>query len=278
LSPAPARRPPRGWHRAAAAGWLCAATLATAQMPAAGPQAAAAAPARPSEAAPARPALRSGFEDMSPAVQALQRDDAANPALLWLRLGQERFATQCARCHDAGAMRGVAARYPALDAANGRVLTLSARVQQCRERHAGAPPQPPEHEERLALEMAVAHASRGLPIAPPAGTAMDAVREQGRQLFVQRLGQLELSCAQCHDAHAGARLAGSTIPQGHPGGYPAYRLEWQGIGSLQRRLRGCLTGVRAEPFAFDGAELTALEAYLMQRAAGLRIETPAVRP
>jgi sulfur-oxidizing protein SoxA len=68
------------------------------------------------------------------------------------------------------------------------------------------------------------------------------------------------------------------IPQGHPTGYPIYRLEWQGMGSLQRRLRGCLTGVRAEPFAADSDEFTALELFLMQRAAGLPVETPAVRP
>ena len=68
------------------------------------------------------------------------------------------------------------------------------------------------------------------------------------------------------------------IPQAHPTGYPIYRLEWQGLGSLQRRLRGCMSGVRAEPFAFDAPELVALELYLMQRAAGMLLETPAVRP
>ena len=68
------------------------------------------------------------------------------------------------------------------------------------------------------------------------------------------------------------------IPQAHPTGYPIYRLEWQGLGSLQRRLRDCMSGVRAEPFAFDAPELVELELYLMQRAAGMRLETPAVRP
>ena len=72
----------------------------------------------------------------------------------------------------------------------------------------------------------------------------------GRALFEQRMGQLDLSCAHCHDAAAGRRLGGSPIPQAHPTGYPIYRLEWQGLGSLQRRLRDCLSGVRAEPFAW----------------------------
>ena len=103
-------------------------------------------------------------------------------------------------------------------------------------------------------------------------------RERGEKLYRQRIGQLDLSCAQCHDERAGGRLAGAVIPQAHPTGYPIYRLEWQGLGSLQRRLRGCIAGVRAEPFAYGAIELTELELYLARRAAGMKIETPAVRP
>ena len=40
----------------------------------------------------------------------------------------------------------------------------------------------------------------------------------------------------------------------HPTGYPLYRLEWQDVGSLQRRLRNCMSGMRAEPFAFGSPE------------------------
>ena len=94
----------------------------------------------------------------------------------------------------------------------------------------------------------------------------------------QRQGQLNLSCSQCHDGLAGQRLGGSAIPQGQPNGYPEYRLEWQGMGSLDRRIGNCLTGVRAEPFAPDSPELAELEFYLAWRANGLTVETPAVRP
>ena len=120
--------------------------------------------------------------------------------------------------------------------------------------------------------------SRGMPMAvaddPPVRPFLDA----GQRLFETRMGQLNLSCAQCHDRLAGQRLAGSTIPQAHPNGYPLYRLEWQGMGSLYRRLRNCLTGVRAEPFPPDSPEVVALSLYLAWRANGLKVETPAVRP
>ena len=101
---------------------------------------------------------------------------------------------------------------------------------------------------------------------------------RGRALFTQRQGQLNLSCAQCHDDEWGKRLAGNIVPQGHPTGYPIYRLEWQSLGSLQRRRRNCIVGMRAEPYAYDSAEMIDLELFLMVRARGMPLETPAVRP
>ncbi len=97
-------------------------------------------------------------------------------------------------------------------------------------------------------------------------------------MFQGRQGQLNLSCAECHDDNWGKSLAGAPVPQAHPTGYPLYRLEWQGMGSLQRRLRNCLSGMRAESYAYGAPELVDLELYLMRRAKGLAVETPAVRP
>src|SRR5262249_50515549 len=74
------------------------------------------------------------------------------------------------------------------------------------------------------------------------------------------------------------QLAGNVIPQAHPTGYPLYRLEWQSLGSLERRLRNCLTGLRAEPYDFGASELVDLELYLMWRARGMTMESPAGRP
>jgi len=229
--------------------------------------------AMPALAADAR---RSGYDDMSPQVQAMQRDDGVNPAMLWVKEGEAMWARDCARCHGdaATSMRGVAARYPAFDAATQHPITLSQRIAS----HQRATPLAPESDALLSIESYVAFQSRGLPIAPPADPRLQPFRERGEQLYRRRIGQLDFSCAQCHDEHAGQHLGGSTIPQAHPTGYPMYRLEWQGMASLQRRLRSCMNGVRAEPFAHGAPELVELELYLNARAAGMRIETPAVRP
>jgi len=230
---------------------------------------------------------RSGFDDMSPANQAMQRDDAQNPAILWAQDGAALWAEPpaagrpaCAACHGAAAasLRGVAARYPRFDPSRQRPVALRERINGCRTQRQRMPPLPAEGQPLLALEAHVALASRGQPIRPDADRRLAPWRVRGEALFRQRMGQLDFSCAACHDRHAGQRLGGSIIPQGHPTGYPLYRLEWQGLGSLGRRLRNCMVGMRAEPFADGSAEWAALETYLATRAAGMAFDGPALRP
>ena len=232
-------------------------------------------------------ARRSGSEFMSASTQAMQRDDTLNPAMLWISGGEAQWGAaagksgkSCASCHGEASqgMRGVAARYPAFHAGSGTTIDLGQRINVCRERKQKAPALKAESEELLGLEAYVAMQSRGMPVAPPrdAGTRASAAR--GKALYGQRIGQLNLSCAQCHDQRAGGRLAGSTIPQAHAAAYPVYRLEWQAMGSLQRRLRKCRWGVGAAVAAFGAQEVVVLEAWLAVRDKGMKMETPGVRP
>jgi sulfur-oxidizing protein SoxA len=50
------------------------------------------------------------------------------------------------------------------------------------------------------------------------------------------------------------------------------------MGSLQRRLRNCMNGVRAELYPYGSLELVELELFLAPHAAGMPLETPGVRP
>lgn len=230
---------------------------------------------------------RSGYEFMGRETRAMQDDEATNPAVLWLLDGEALWKKKegaagkaCADCHSDAreSMRGAAARYPAWDARRGRVLGMEQRVQVCRVERQQAPALAWEGRELLALAAYLGRQSRGMPVQPEANDKANPSRDAGRGLFFQRQGQLNLSCAHCHDDQWGKSLAGVAIPQAHPTGYPLYRLEWQGVGSLQRRIRNCMTGIRAEPYTFGAQEHVDLELYLMWRARGMRMETPAVRP
>lgn len=235
----------------------------------------------------AQDSRKSGFDFMSVPNQAMQRDDSSNPGMFWVLEGAALWmkpegaeGKSCASCHGEAesSMKGVAARHPAHDAGEGGVVDLSGRVNLCRVRRQKAEALPHESRAMLALTAFLGLQSRGQPVTPAPGAEMDAARARGRMLYTQRMGQLDLACAHCHDDNWGRSLGGATIPQGHANNYPAYRLEWQGMGSLQRRLRNCLTGVRAEAFPFGAQELVDLEAYLAERAAGMAVETPSVRP
>jgi len=230
---------------------------------------------------------RSGYDLMSRETRAIQDDDATNPGMLWVLDGEALWNRKsgaadraCAACHgDARtSMKGVAARYPAFDAALGRPVNLEQRINVCRTERQKAPPLAFESRELLALTAYVARQSRGLPIDIAIDARSKPFLDAGSEAFHHRQGQLNLACSQCHDDNWGKRLAGSVIPQAHPTGYPLYRLEWQELGSLGRRMRNCLIGIRAEPYAYGAPEFVDLELYLMWRANGMKMETPAVRP
>lgn len=230
---------------------------------------------------------QSGAAFMGASTQAMQRDDTQNPAMLWVGDGAALWDSKvvgngksCASCHGpaAASMKGVAARYPAFDAAQGRVINLGQRIASCRSSRQAGPPLALQEKDMLALESFVALQSRALPVAPPSEPGLGLAVARGEKAYFQRIGQLNLSCAQCHDQNWGKRLGGSSIPQGHASAYPVYRLEWQGMGNLQRRLRNCMSGVRAVLPPYGAQELVDLEAYLAARAKGMEMEAPGVRP
>jgi sulfur-oxidizing protein SoxA len=230
---------------------------------------------------------RSGYADLGRDSKVMQDDDSVNPATLWVLDGEALWNQKagdanaaCAECHgDATvSMKGVAARYPAFSPAHNGPIDLQQRINLCRTEHQRATPLPFESHDLLALAVYVGRQSRGMPIVEPSDERLKPFIDQGRELFTRRQGQLNLSCSHCHDDNWGKRVAGSLLPQGHPNGYPIYRLEWQSVGSLQRRLRNCLFGLRAELYVFGSSEFVDLELFLMRRARGMTIEAPAVRP
>ena len=230
---------------------------------------------------------RSGYADMSHESKAMQDDDTANPGMLAVLDGEALWSRKtgaaglsCADCHGdaARSMNGVAARYPAFDSGRGRPVDIEERINLERTGRQKAPPLKYESADLLALSAYVARQSRGMPITPAADPRLAPFTAAGRDFFNRRQGQLNLSCALCHDDNWGKRLAGNIVPQGHPNGYPLYRLEWQSLGSLQRRLRNCISGMRAEVPDYGSPDYVNLELFLMQRARGMPMESPAVRP
>jgi sulfur-oxidizing protein SoxA len=224
--------------------------------------------------------LRPSRDFLSPELRALQDDPSRHPGWLWVEEGEglwRRGEKSCQSCHDGiDSMAGVATRYPAV-AADGALLNLEARIERCRTQQQGEAPFGYESDALLSLTAAIAQRSRGLPMSVATDGAAAPFLEQGRRFYETRQGQLNLACGQCHDDNAGRRLRGDVISNGLGTGYPAYRLDWNTVGSLHRRLRACSLGVRATQLPLGSPDYLALELYLAARAAGLPVEAPGLR-
>lgn len=223
----------------------------------------------------------SGYVFQSADTQSLQDDDFSNPAFLLLERGEHLFTEgvrSCQSCHgDIESLRGVSTRYPAFEPRLNHLVNLEQRINLCQIEHQQQRPWRYESERLLALTLAVAHQSRGMPFSASINGPARPYFDQAREYYYQRRGQLNLSCAHCHEQNYGRMLRGDRLSQGHSNGYPIYRLTWQGVGSLHRRLRFCNEGVRANVLPYGDERYVALELFLAWRSQNLLIETPAVR-
>lgn len=231
-------------------------------------------------------APRSGYVFMEAATQAIQDDDFLNPGFFLVEEGQTLWTTAigsdgltCSGCHGPvdGSMKGVATRYPTLDPELGRLIDLESKIQLEITERMGGPTLPYDSPELLALTTLISFQSRGMPVQAPTSPELIPYVQQGRKIYEQRRGQLNLSCGQCHVDHAGDRLRGDVISEGHINAFPIFRLLWSEPGSRHRMFEWCMQSVRARPFERGSQEFIALELYLSERGAGLLIEAPGVR-
>jgi sulfur-oxidizing protein SoxA len=216
----------------------------------------------------------------------MQEDDLLNPGFFWVGRGRELWnqvegaaGKSCASCHgDAEtSMRGVGASYPEFHEPSGRVVNLEQRVNLCRREHMQAEPWEFGADELLAMTIFVKHQSRGMPIKVQIDGSAAPFFERGKAHFHQRRGQLDMSCAHCHDQNFGKLLRGDVLTQGHSNGYPIYALGDESARHLHKLLWHCHELMRSTPFDVLSDEFVALELFLAWRGEGLPVETPGVR-
>jgi len=129
----------------------------------------------------------------------------------------------------------------------------------------------------LGMTAFIGSKSRGMPVKVQTDGPMKEWLEKGKEIYYTRVGQLDMSCAGCHEANYGKMIRADHLSQGHVNGFPLYRSKWQKLGSMHRRFKGCMQNIRAKPYEVGGDEFVALELYTASRGQGLSVETPAVR-
>ncbi len=230
--------------------------------------------------------LRSGYTYAEPETRAIQDDDFENPAMLTLDYGAELWSAKdgeanksCADCHGdaAKSMKGVGARYPVYYQPWGKLINVELRINECREKFMKAKPYKYESNEMLGMSAFVKYQSRDMPVNVDIGGPSKDFFLKGKEFYFQRRGQLDMACKHCHEDNAGNMIRANLLSQGHSNGFPTYRLKWQKVGSLHRRIRGCNSQVRATPYDYGSDEYVNLELYLAWRGRGLPVESPSVR-
>jgi L-cysteine S-thiosulfotransferase len=229
----------------------------------------------------------SGWHFREAETRATQEDSFANPGMLAVERGEEIWSTvegtagqSCASCHEdaSASMADVGATYPKWDADSGKPINVEQQINKCRTENMGAEAYAFDAEPQVSLTAFIKHQSLGKPMAINLDEGeMKEWWERGEELYYTRTGQLDFSCASCHEASMGRYIRADHLSQGQVNGFPTYRFNTGGMVSLHNRFRGCIRDTRAEMPAAFSDELMALETYVTWRGTGLSVETPAVR-
>lgn len=233
------------------------------------------------------PEVISGWHYRTDTTRALQRDSFENPGMLGVEQGGDIWNTvegsegkSCASCHDDASvsMADVGATYPKWDADTGKPINVELRINKCRVENMGAEPYEFDKGGQKPLTAFIKHQSMGKPVELNLEEGdMQSWWKSGEEMYYRRTGQLDLSCASCHEKNNGKYIRADHLSQGNVNGFPTYRLKQSNLISLHNRFRGCIRDTRAEfPAAFSD-DLMALEVYTTWRSQGLVVETPAVR-
>ena len=245
---------------------------------------------------PSDPKL-SGNAFLTPGLIKLQNDTQNSPISLWLDKGAALWADtsvgpSCQSCHGAvETLKNAAATHPRIVsklAGKADLVNLEDQIINCSAR-GGREAFKVEEDEVLALSALLHSAATGQKIDVKASGTIDgkaspehseywqARLKRGTTLFSTRLGRINLACIHCHDQNIGRQMRLDVVSPGNPTGFPIYRMSWQRLGSVERRLRACYSGVQAVLPAPGHADLRDLELYLKVRANGLVMDGPSIR-
>ncbi len=227
----------------------------------------------------------SGWTFRTEDTRAMQADDFDNPGLLFVDKGIDLWnevdgteGKSCASCHDGiESMAGVRASMPKMNKAGDDLWSMENFVNDCRTTRMGAEEWKWNSNDMKFLTAAISMQSRGMPQTQVFDGAAQSWYDKGKEIYYTRYGQLELSCASCHEESMGLNIRADHLSQGQINGFPTYRTGDATIISVHQRFTGCIRDTRAEPFKPGSAEFRALELYVAARGATLPIEGVGVR-
>ena len=110
--------------------------------------------------------------------------------------------------------------------------------------------------------------------------------ERGKKYYYSQRGYLKLSCATCHVQGAAQRVRNESLSQllGHTTHFPVYRLKWgakdknsDGLGTLERRMEGCIKDQGQNPPKTSSNEMKELIYFMAYMSNGMPVDGPDIR-
>lgn len=103
--------------------------------------------------------------------------------------------------------------------------------------------------------------------------------ERGKQEYYTQRGYLNLSCANCHVQGAGKRVRNEYLSPlfGAVTHFPVYRLKWQGLGTLERRIEGCEKNQGENPHKPGSTWQNEMIYFMSYMSNGLPVDGPDIR-
>ncbi|MEC8100328.1 MAG: sulfur oxidation c-type cytochrome SoxA [Pseudomonadota bacterium] len=226
----------------------------------------------------------SGYHFAEPSTQEIQNDDFLNPGILWVENGailwKQEFGSNdlsCQSCHGKiNNMKGISLKYPKVLNENNKLINLEQRINMCK-KNIDKKEFDLEGKDLLSLSTLLSYQSKGLPFNYKVTEKNKKWYNLGKELYFRKIGQMGLSCNQCHNDRVGLNLRAEKVSQGQINGFPSYLLRWSKVVSVHSRLKFCNEQARAVPYEINSDEYNALQLYLSVRANGLLVESPAVR-
>jgi sulfur-oxidizing protein SoxA len=229
--------------------------------------------------------IYSGWHYREAETRDLQRDDFDNPAMVFVDRGIDSWnkaqgtnGESCAGCHEGPeSMKGLRAVTPRVDAETGKLMTVENYVNECVTDRMGLEAWGMTGDKMKDMLSLISMQSRGEIVNVAIDGAAAPFWQAGKDIYYTRFGQLEMSCANCHEDNQGLMIRADHLSQGQINGFPVYRLKDAGMLTPQQRFVGCVRDTRAETFKPDSDEFKALELYVASRGNGLSVEGVSVR-
>jgi len=229
--------------------------------------------------------LFSGWRFRESETQALQMDDFDNPSFVFVEDGEALYdkvdgseGKACSSCHeDVAEFKGLRPTLPRWNEDKGKLYSMEQYINDCRVDRMGAEKWKWTGTNMTAMTSLISLQSRGMPISVATDGPVADILSKGKEIYYTRVGQLDMSCANCHEDNYGNMIRADHLSQGQVNGFPTYRLKNAKMNSIHGRFKGCMKNIRAKPFKPGGAEFQALELYVASRGNGLAVESPSVR-